>query len=374
MKCKILNCLSMALLAAHLAAPASADDYLHNQCNMMLGQTADNSLTMTLVGEIGDFYVPRDAPLGTPINAPFATLVGVVNSQGLTVVCNRSGQDPQPVFTSDVVAVSTLYGGTLPNIGGRELAGKVFTTSIPGVGLAIEFESPYYSNASNQFQPTTPTRLPPFLAENRSTSGGQMIMQGVLFRPLLVKIGNIAPGVHTIAPNVLVKAGFTGTPNAYTLAVTGTVRTAQCSLALTDPVSEVPVPLGTWSSNDFSGPGSSTTAVPFYINLLNCEDDPAGSVARAHVKLDGSGSSSIIDKDLGLFSLDSSSTATGVGIQVLQDDGTTAITLGEDVPISRIIPGAAMRLNMRARYYQLGNAAVGGGRANGALNFTISYQ
>jgi type 1 fimbria pilin len=371
MTCNTLRNL-VAAGVAWCCIPMASADRLFNQCNIWPEQHP-NDLTLTYNFQIGDFFVPVDAPIGTVIGDAFGW-TAVMNDENLQVHCNRNGIDPWPIFYSNVVAVRPIYPGPLPNIAGRDITGKVFETNIRGVGIAFEYESPYNSSAQNQFY--TPSRLPPLLGVNdhRSMPTG-FVLSTMGVKRALIKIGDIPPGVNVIDTGVLYKGDFTGVPNAYTVAVRGTVSQAQCSLSPTNPVSDVPVPLGTWNTSDFSGPGSATTAVPFHLNLLNCVDDPSGSVAMANVRLEGALGSTIIDKDLGLFSLDPGSTATGVGIQMLQGDGITAIPLSEDVPIARIAPSGAMQLNLSARFYQLpGSSFVTGGSATGALSFTITYQ
>jgi type 1 fimbria pilin len=337
------------VLLAWCIAPWASAEYYHNQCNFITGDNATSSMTFSI--PLGDYYVPRDAPVGTPIGSPF-TYKAAPNAEGLALTCNRAGTAiPNPPFHSNLIAVGAVFPGTLPNIQGRDLTGKVFLTSVPGVGVALEMESPYLGGAQNQFTSTTGTRLPPLQAINDyPTMPIGIHFERILVRALLVKIGNIPAGINTIAPNTLFKGDFTGTPNAFSASVTGTVRQAQCTLSPSDPVSHVPVPLGTWSTDDFSGPGSVTTAVPFHINLLDCESNPGADefgFATAHIKLEGALGSSVIDKDLGLFSLDTTATATGVGIQVLRADGSTPMPLNEAVPVSRIAPSGAMQLGFQ---------------------------
>lgn len=368
----------LALLAVTCALQAGADDFRYNQCNMDNG---NNRSTMTFVLPLGDYYVPRDVPVGTPIGKAF-DLKAATNPEGLRVYCNREGAGspglPNPVFVSDVVALGKPYAGSLPAIGGHDLTGKVFHTSVPGVGIAMQLTNPYLEGGnSGNFE--TPTRLAPFRGtnfyEDPTLAGPALNNMGVF--ALLIKIGDIAPGQHAIVPDVLFEGSMMpAVPKAFTIAAAGTIRQAQCSLHPTDPVSAVPVQLGSWRNEDFSGPGSTTTAVPFTINLVDCESN-AGSdnlgFATAHIKLEGTDGSTIIDKDLGLVGLDSAATAQGVGIQVLMSDATTPVILGESVPITRLQQGNT-QMHLNARLYQLpGSTAIKGGTTTGALNFTVNY-
>ncbi|MNN68104.1 Type-1 fimbrial protein, A chain precursor [compost metagenome] len=150
----------------------------------------------------------------------------------------------------------------------------------------------------------------------------------------------------------------------------GQVRQAQCTLRA-NAVSANPVQLGTHDIADFTGQGSTSDPVDFYITLNDCEDDPAGSVARAFMRLGGVDGSVPVDRDLGLFTLTTDSSARGIGIQVMRSDNTP-LKLEEFVDMVPLTPSIT-RLDLRARYYQT-EASVTPGEAKGALNFTIEYR
>ena len=377
MKFNAVSRAGLALLAWSCAPGASANDFRFNQCNMSNG---DNSTTIRYVMALGDFYVPRDVPVGTPIGKAF--LGRSTPAPGnVSVSCNREGWNnpslDNPEFVSQVIALGRPYPGTLPPIGGRDVSGKVFETSVPGVGIAMEFTNPYMANGPGYF--STPTRMAPFRGVNYypNQEVGPNLQVFSAFA-LLIKIGNIPAGTHTLAPDILFEASMMpAVPKAFSVAINGTVRQAQCSLSPSNPDLDDPVDLGNWSTDDFSGPGSFTPAKTFGINLQNCESNPAGDdfgFATAHVTLTGANGSAIIDKDIGLFSLDSDATAGGVGIQVLKNDGATPVTLGEAFPIRRIEPQGDTRLEFSARLYQLPDGSrIRGGITTGTLNFTVSY-
>jgi type 1 fimbria pilin len=378
MKLDSITRASVGLLALSLACGASANDFRYNQCNMSSNNNAD---TMTFMVPLGDFYVPRDAPVGSVIGAPFQGK-GVSDSGGLSVYCNREAWDnpnlANPEFVSQIIALARPYNGSLPPIGGRDVNGKVFHTSVQGVGIAMELTNPYFGPGTGDF--TTPTRLAPLRGTNlvlgQPTGPG---MSNFVALIALIKIGEIPPGVSTISPDTLFEGSMLpGVPKAFRVSASATIRQAQCSLSPTDPVSANPVPLGDdWSTEDFSGPGSHTRAVPFSINLQDCEGNPGEDklgYSTAHVTLTGTGGSAIIDKDLGLFSLDTAASARGVGIQVLKGDGLTPVVLGEPFPITRVPATGNVQLEMSARLYQLPDGTpVSGGTTTGALNFTVNY-
>jgi len=174
----------------------------------------------------------------------------------------------------------------------------------------------------------------------------------------------------------LVNASFTGVPNAFGLALSGSVTQAKCTLSA-NPVSADPVKLGDWSTSLFTGEGDATDPVPFTIALNSCISDPlpGGTVTNAHIRLEPTAGSTTLDAGLGLFSLGSSSTAQGVGIQILGRDALTPVALESEVFQGAIPATGGMLLEFNARYYQTGPTRdIVAGSAEGALAFTITYK
>jgi type 1 fimbria pilin len=76
-----------------------------------------------------------------------------------------------------------------------------------------------------------------------------------------------------------------------------------------------------------------------------------------------------------VFTLGDGSTAVGMGIQILRDDGITPVALGTEVPLVVIKPTGETVLPFTARFYQTADSAdVQGGVAKGSLGFTLTYQ
>jgi len=390
---KILCRVTLALSAGYGAVSQAdpGDDFRYNQCNLRTGTRWDNSLTATYSIHIGDYYVPRDLPIGGLIGTVGKDniRVGGGGQEGYEISCNRNltAPGPLPEFVSDLRAIAPLYSGTVPSVGGEDLTGKVFLTSIPGVGVALRMYAPYLgASTPTDFTPDGGTRIAPFRAVNRPRGTADAVGVGYIqITPILIKIGNISAGRQSIDDRQLLEASLMpALPKAFVVSVRGSVTSANCTLHPANPVSDIPVKLGEWSTDHFTGPGSTSTAVPFHINLLDCGDNPkpGGGIAEdemgfatAHIRLEGTAGSTVVDKDLGLFTLDSSSSARGIGIQMLRADGITPIALGEDAPVKRLVSAGPMQLDFAARFYQLpGSGTVTGGSAKGALNFTISYQ
>lgn len=252
------------------------------------------------------------------------------------------------------------------------MTGKVLQTSIPGVGLYLELGGFLNGVASNTFQANDGgIGAIPYVGENgRKMTPSPLEMRNLIIKYMaLIKTGPIPAGTSSFNQEV-VRGVVSDVGDAVRLTLGGQVQQAQCTLKA-NAVSANPVQLGTHDIADFTGQGSTSDPVDFYITLNDCEDDPAGSVARAFMRLNGVDGSVPVDRDLGLFTLTSDSSASGIGIQVLRSDNNP-LKLEEFVDMVPLTPGNT-RIDLRARYYQT-EATVTPGEAKGALNFTIEYR
>ncbi|WP_166366822.1 fimbrial protein [Pseudomonas akapageensis] len=358
---RLFTCLGLLAASIH-SLNAMADDQLG--CWWLDGRPGPMSFNL----DAGTLWVPRDAPIGTPIGAVDRFLQRG-NDQGVTMYCWNDGSVRLTVGVNPSVPV---FPGSLPPINGEDVTGKVLQTNIPGIGVRIRLQHPFDGRASNAFVPNGSPTVP-FDGFHEQHAGATFIPLAVIRSYVtLVKTGPIAAGPQALDGRELFSGTFTDVGRAFGYHLTGTVIQAQCSLT-SRAVSADPVQLGEWDLGDFTGPGFTTAPVPFQITLNNCEDDPNGSVARAHIRLEGARGSLPIEPDRGLFSLTSDSTAEGLGIQMLQGDGMTPVTLNTDVPVIQLSPSGDTVLPFQARFYQT-EATVRPGRAEGALNFTISYR
>lgn len=72
-----------------------------------------------------------------------------------------------------------------------------------------------------------------------------------------------------------------------------------------------------------------------------------------------------------------SNSATRIGIQMVQRDGSTEreVRFGQTINVGTTAPGTSvMALPLRARYVQTQAGTVGAGTANGQATFTIQYE
>lgn len=316
---------------------------------------------------LGPIYVPRDSPVGSVIgqlDRPFS----VNPSENRYVHCEHDGSNTGVVFNS--VARRPISTLPVPPVGGENVDGKLYETSIPGIAVRIKLGHPVDGIHPDALTPLSQSNTMPFISVRQTLWATPMQWRTLVGEATLVKIGPIAPGPHNVN-DALFDARFQQIGNVFTVSLATTVIQAQCDVSV---VSDNPVELGDWSKSDFTGPGYATTPVPFSIALSSCNSDPGDvNIAWANIRLDGVNGSMPIPGVEGGFTLTSDSDAEGVGIQILHRDGFTPIRLGSDVPLMPIASGSTI-LDLTARFYQTSDAQdVVAGEAKGSLSFTISF-
>lgn|SRR3990167_3532591 len=350
---KLLSVVGVSLLML-LAQPALAS------CFWQSGNTMPK--VVTLYGPA--VFAPRDVPVGTTLNA-----TGTVYrlNFGDTMECYLSS-----MYKTDLVGpvVNSVPVDVL-----NVPANALLQTNVPGIGLAIYmtgFASSWQMPAGN------PSRFIPFtLTRNAPTSA---IMTQAMMRYALVKIGEIPPGTHTIRQLVATGSSDSGN-HMFDLRFSTTVTLAGCSLPEA-PGNQIDVAMGSWERRVFNGKHSTTAAQPFAITLNSCiagsnyPNNGANAYFTgnfANIQIDGSKTSTILDAANGILSLSSDSTAQGVAIQVLRDNGTP-MNLGQPVQLNRVVNGTTA-VPLKARYIQTGDGPTPTpGTANGHASFTVTYR
>lgn len=131
------------------------------------------------------------------------------------------------------------------------------------------------------------------------------------------------------------------------------------------------VDLGKWAKAYFTGGVTETTKTPFSISVDSCPQ----SVKTVSVLFDGKPDAAVSS----LLSLDTiSGSATGVGIQMYEDDLSTAIALGKVTKAQPVIAGSGnvggtANLKFYADY-KINNATIAAGPANGVADFNMVYN
>lgn len=147
----------------------------------------------------------------------------------------------------------------------------------------------------------------------------------------------------------------------------GSIVNAPCTID-NDSAHRV-VDLGQYRVDSFSGTGSTSSAVPFYINLIGCSAETYSTAAITFNGITADGN----NKALSLAARQAGdTTAGGVGIQVLQDNKVLALD-GTTPSAPKPFDETGVRLGFQAQYIAL-NQTVTPGSANAVADFTITYQ
>ncbi len=297
-------------------------------------------------------------PAGTTISVPRDTATGPVGNL-ITV-------------TNSPIGNFTCWGGTsfamlrfASAMESSSLTG-VYKTNIEGIGVKISdtgFSKGSVAALSNNVQKWYTYGSGPY--------SGVGWLTGIKVQFYI--IGPVATGTVVLpTPTVELWANdsLTTTNGALyvTLSIGGgvTVKTSTCETP------NISVDLDKHMSSEFSGINSKSTAKAFNFEIKKC-DPGMNSVnytfkPAAGVTLKQAGTSNQY------ITLDGSSTATGVGIQVLYENDTL-------VPFNSKIKytgynkttGGSYTIPMKARYIQTAST-ITGGTANSAVEFTMSYE
>ena len=276
----------------------------------------------------------------------------VVSTASLATVCNQKWYAVIG-YASNVKMATTAVA-------------NVFATNVPGIGVQVLG----YGRALPT--PGTVTNLAYY---ERTGINSYMSLQ-----VKLIKTGPISPGQLSF-PVTQLGGGYANEISTsllnelpYGLAnVTGTTNIVlpTCS------TSAVSVDMGSVSANEFTGIGHTARATHFNVNLNGC---PTGwkKVSYQFIPVTSALSAN------GVIALSGSSTATGLGIQITDDNGTplTAATgfngwaqLGT-LPRTKAYSsavGGSFVFPLAARYYQT-STLVTPGTADSSIIFTTGYD
>ncbi|MFL5520677.1 MAG: fimbrial protein [Gemmatimonadales bacterium] len=282
----------------------------------------------------GKLNIPRNAPVGTTVwTSPTMTLPAV------GVAC--SGQ------------AYGVHATSLPASG----VANIYQTDIAYLGLKV-VEVTSFTTVNTT---ATPWTTPAFNFTGSLSPSYQVSL--VVIAPVT---GNVSSSVSGPIVRDYISDSASALVNArelhrlqlssFNTQVTGS---APCT------ASNMTVNLGSHGASEFGGVGSTTAATDFTIELKNC---PAGmrriayQIDPATTVVPGTGSS--------VVTLNAGSTATGVGVQLLDGSGApiavaTQLTVGDS--------GGSYTIPLKARYYKTA-ASVGAGSASSAVTFTITYN
>lgn len=149
-----------------------------------------------------------------------------------------------------------------------------------------------------------------------------------------------------------------------------TVKDETCSVA--GNVTQQ-VPLGSYSLSKSGGLGAGvgqTSKLVSFDVQLNCESLLSGTF-DVLMQFDGNAVSGLADS--GVVALNSSSTARGVGVQILNENQHPIPLAVPFTVASYPVSAALINVPLYARYYQTAET-VGPGSANAVATYTLSYQ
>ncbi|WP_133622202.1 fimbrial protein [Erwinia sp. LJJL01] len=290
----------------------------------------------------GTRTIPRSAAIGseildeTQLRPPekFKDYVGLQCGSSATITAK---------YTSAAAPVSGLNPPAFP-----KAAGKVYPTNIAGIGMITR---------SQQYDVAT------YFPSSVASSSYYYVYKGIVLGVTLIKTGDIPPGTHVVTGTTSLSAGG---EVFQTSDFKLSVFVENCSIPNKGATTQVVMDEASIINLNPTGP-----AQPFSIPLTNCSTGPA-SENIAKVLFDGIGGSTNADASNGVLGLDKSSKASGIGIQLLKEDGVTPFPLGKATQVGAVEKGD-MTLNFNARYIKT-SAKPQPGSANAKASFTVSYK
>ena len=270
-----------------------------------------------------------------------------------------------------------VYQSTLPPSGQTYEEGgvifPVYQTNLQGIGLIIGVSSYQASGWFSQYPEGAGL-------STTWTSGGSILNSaaavgwtfGAAASFAFVKTGPISGGTVNL-PAVIGQAGMDSRPitapsNLAPILLTGNPVFSVESCATPSKT----VNLGAHVTSELNGTGSFTGATNFTIDLNDCSSGLGQYGPAIQYQIDPN--TEVADSTNSVIALDGTSTATGVGVQLLDGNGS-ALPLGKPITYTggyNAASGGSYSIPLQARYYQTA-AKLGAGRANTVVTFTMTY-
>ena len=184
---------------------------------------------------------------------------------------------------------------------------------------------------------------------------------GVRFIYRFVKIGTIKHG--TVIGPFTVGAIKYGTMISHNVTMTGSLIISASSCKTPD----VSVNMGDYVASEVTGSRGQTYPVNFDIALNAC---PEG-INRVTYSLQAN--TPVIDSESGLVALDGASGAKGVGLRIMDGDGTPLALDKAHAFSAYDVQGGDFKIPLSAAYIHLEDQPLGFGTANTSMTFTMSY-
>ena len=315
--------LSQLLKIAALLTAAYSNSVLAANCTAINSTTATVNFGASLAGK--SLTVAAQTPNGTVIY-----------------------QDSVQVRAHNWKCISTSQYGILPNPSLGTVTGEVSVFPLGRTGLSFRL----WVESTSRYKRSL---LPIPANDSYGISAG-------IYRLEIVKSG-------ALGPNVNVPAGYLGKLmddeldlSMLYLSNPIVINAASCQTPA------VPVPMGDdYRLADFDRTGAKPRVVKFNIALNDCQTgiNKVSYVLKATTR--------VIDAQKGIVALNASSTAKGIGLQLLSDTGQP-LALDTTYPFTAYnTTGKNFTIPLSAAYYRLAEGVTRPGSANTDVTFIMSY-
>lgn len=253
--------------------------------------------------------------------------------------------------TNNITCTGTSPIGIVldPAFGSTPQSGHTFPLKNSGIGIQII--------GSNFGDPQ------PISAYGQKTIGSGNVWgaYGPQFTFRFVRIGKVKHGT-VVGP---FKIGSIKFANLVTHNLTLTNKLVISASSCKTP--DVSVNMGDYVASEVTNSRGQTNPVNFDIALNQC---PEG-IDRVTYTLQAN--TSVIDREGGLVALDATSTVKGVGLRIMDGDGTALALDKAHVFNGYDVKGGNFKIPLSAAYVRIEDQELGFGTANTALTFTMSY-
>ncbi|MHC8383999.1 fimbrial protein [Pseudomonas sp. LB3P14] len=225
-----------------------------------------------------------------------------------------------------------------------------YTIPIKDTGMAIQL----YSIESGSERPLR-------VWGEEKTQVGNVLATYNYFMFRLVKIGKIKHGAFIDPVKFALYKHGRLTTHIFKLVGNTSISTASCKTP------DVSVNMGDYVASEISGSRGQSIPLKFNIDLNECQE----GISKVTYSI--LANTPIIDQLTGLVSLDSNSTAKGVGLRIMDENGT-ALSLEKPYMFdSYDTNGGHFKIPLSASYVRLQDKELTVGTANTSLTFIMSY-
>lgn len=291
--------------------------------------------------------MPRDITTRGPIG----TVMSIDNGTGVLVTCSGGATNTYLKFGSLLEASGTP---------------GVYKTNVPGIGIKIWNDFLGNVVISNDLQKW-------YNITTGSTYSGYAWITGIKMQYYI--IGPFETGTVSFPSNITVEAWANTTASASTVgAALYSILNWNGSAEVTAAACETPnidVNLGTIDRGIFRGSATSPTK-SFNFKINNC---PTGITTVSYLFKPAPGVSIVGTGNNQYLTLDSSSTAKGLGIQVLYDNGNNVTFNTKTALTGYSTAGGSYTIPMKAQYVRTRNFGdVEVGTASATVEFEMWYE